>query len=109
MNGYQHNITQVPEYAEMFKLYDPNFKPIARLSYIDGLAEMFCAMIEGIKNLTDECCRDMVDLDNWLSIIHDIWTSITTDGILGSSLKLTTKNMETYTIAAVLEKNNVSH
>ena len=31
------------------------------------------------------------------------------DGALGSSIKLTTKKMEIYTIAAILEKNNESH
>ena len=31
------------------------------------------------------------------------------DGALGSSIKLNTKKMETYTIAAILEKNNESH
>ena len=109
LNGYAHNITQPPEFAAMFHVYDPTFKPIARLTYVEGITAMFTKMIKGIKNLSDECRRDMGDLGNWLSIIHDIWTSLTTDGILGSSLKLTTRNMDTYTIAAVLEKNNVSH
>ena len=31
------------------------------------------------------------------------------DGALGSSLRLITKDMTTYTIAAILDKNNASH
>ena len=93
----------------MFHVYDPTFKPLARITYVEGITAMFNTMIKGVQNLSAECRRDMGDLGNWLSIVHDIWTSLTTDGILGSSLKLTTRNMETYKIAAVLEKNNVSH
>ena len=70
---------------------------------------MFASMTSGITKLTEECRRDMAGLGNWLPMCHDIWTTITTNGILGSSIKLTTSTMETYTIAAVLEKNNISH
>jgi len=45
----------------------------------------------------------------WLAICHDMWNTITIDGALGSSIKLTTKKIETYTITAILENNNESH
>ena len=38
-----------------------------------------------------------------------MWNTITMDGALVSSIRLTTKEMETYTIAAILENNNVGH
>ena len=33
LNGLQHHITQSPEFAEMFYVYDPNFKPVERSTY----------------------------------------------------------------------------
>ena len=109
LNGYAHHMTQVPEFAEMFHVYDPNFRPIARETYINGLCALFRKMIDGITQLSEECRRDMGDMGNWLSIIQDIWTSINNDSIVGSSMKLMSKDMVAYTIAAVLDKNNVSH
>ena len=109
LNGLPHHITQSPEFAEMFHVYDPTFKPVARATYLKGLLKIFLSMVSGITKLTDSCRCDMGELGNWLSVVHDIWTSITKNGILGSSIKITTSDMETYTIATVLKKNNVTH
>ena len=108
-NGLQHHITQSPEFAKMFYVFDPTFKPVARDTYLKGLSRIFQSMVSGITELSNSCRSDMSGMGNWLSVVHDIWTSITKNGILGSSIKLTTSAMETYTIATVLKKNNITH
>ena len=69
---------------------------------------MFKHMILRIVKLVDTNCMELSGLW-WLSICHEVWNTITMDGIFGSSIRLTTKEMETYTTAAILEKKNVSH
>ena len=94
----------------MFYVYDPHFKPVERNTYKAGLlVKMFLSMTQGITKLSNECRVEMHGLANWLAVVQDIWTSVTKNGILGSSIRLTTKAMETFTIATVLTKNNVSH
>ena len=66
-------------------------------------------MVSGITQLTDSCRCDMGELGNWLAVVDDIWTSITKNGIIGSSIKITTSDMDTHIIATVPRKNNVSH
>ena len=109
LNGLPHHITQSPEFAEMFHVYDRSFKPVARDTYLKGLSNIFLSMVSGITKLTDSCRCDMGELGNWLAVVHDIWTSITKNGIIGSSIKITTSDMDTHIIATVLRKNNVSH
>ena len=75
---------------------------------MEELQNIFQRTIDGIKKLVDTN-RIELRVGNWLAICHDTWNTITMDGALGSSIKLTTKKMETYTIAAILEKNNESH
>ena len=65
-------------------------------------------MIEGIKRLFCANIRDMAVL-KWLSVGHDIWNTMIMDGALSSSVKVMTRDMEVYTIAAVLRKNNATH
>ncbi len=108
-NGYQQNIIQVPKFAAMFQAYDPKFQPISCLTYVAGVSSLFLKMLKGIKSLVADARCDLGKLDNWLSICHDLWTSINTNGILGSSIKLTTSDMESHTIACTLKKHNDSH
>ena len=93
----------------MFYVFDLNFKPVARETYLKGLRNTFLSMVSGITVLSNGCRCDMGGMGNWLSVVHDIWTSIANNGILGSSIKLTTSAMETYTTATVLKKNNLTH
>ena len=72
------------------------------------LASCFLSMTKGITKLANECREEMHGLNNWLAVVQDIWT-VTKNGILGGSIRLTTKAMETITIAAVLATNNKSH
>ena len=72
-----------------------------------GLAKMFLSMTKGITKLANECREEMHGLNNWLAVVQDIWT-VTKNGILSSSIWLTTKAMETITIATVLTTNNES-
>ena len=104
LNGLKHNITQSPEFAEMFYVYDLNLKPVERNTYQAGLFKMFLSMTNGITKLSNECRVEMHGLGNWLAVVQDIWTSVTKNGILGSSIRLTTKAMEALTIATVLAK-----
>lgn len=108
LNSVPHEITQSPEFLAMFRSYDQKFVPIARETFMEELDKMFLNMCNGIKKLVG---ANRLELGNgkWLTICHDMWNTINMDGALGSSLKLTTKEMQTYTIAAVLEKNNISH
>ena len=93
----------------MFYVCDPNFKPVERSTYKAGLAKIFLSMTKGITKLANECRDEMHGLDNWLAVVQDIWTSVTKNGILGSSIWLITKDMDTFTIATVLATNNESH
>ena len=108
LNNIPHHYTQSPEFSAMFRVYDKTFVPIARETFMEELQNIFQRMIDGIKKLVDTN-RIELRVGNWLAICHDMWNTITMDGALGSSIKLTTKRMETYTIAAILEKNNESH
>ena len=92
----------------MFYVYDMSFFPIARDLFLDELDIIFAGMIEGIKKLVDTNREELGGL-KWLTMCHDMWNTITMDGALGSSLMLTTKDMKTYTIDDILEKNDVSH
>ena len=85
-----------------------SFVPIARETFVKELQKLFRRMILGIVKLVETNRAELSGLQ-WLSICHDMWNTIVMDGALGSSMKLTTKNMETYTIATILEKNNFSH
>ena len=109
LNGYPHHLTQAPEFAKMFQLYDPEFRPIARETYVAGISAKFDKMIEGIKRLIVKVRGEMVGVDKWLSILHDMWTSANNNGIMGSSFKLTDKEMYSHTIAAILKKHNITH
>ena len=65
-------------------------------------------MILGIIELVETYHAELSGLQ-WLSICHDMWNTITMGCTIDSSTTITTKEIETYTIAAILEKNNVSH
>ena len=107
-NGIPHWVTQNPEYAAMFHLYDKNFKPIARQTYMDRMESHFDSMMDGVKKLMHENGQDF-DGVSWLTLGHDMWSTINMEGALGSCIRLTTKDMETYTIATLLKKNSASH
>ena len=102
LNDLPHHIAQSPEFADIFCMYDTNFQPVGPKTYLLGLTAMFDPRTTGITKIASECRRNMAGMGNWLSMCHDMWTSMTTNGMLGSSIKLTTSTMETYTIAAVL-------
>ena len=108
LNNISHHYTQSPEFSAMFRVCDKTFVPITRETFMEELQNIFQRMIDGIKKQVDTN-RIELHVGNWLAIYHDMWNTITVDGALGSSIKLTTKKMETYTIAAILEKNNESH
>ena len=63
LNGIPHNYTQVPEYAEMFRIYDPKFAAISRKIYLKELELLFNQMIEGIVHLCD-IVRSCTELRN---------------------------------------------
>ena len=42
-------------------------------------------------------------------IYHGMWNTVIIDASMGSFLKITTYDLKTYTIAAVLMNNNISH
>ena len=109
LNSLPHHITKSPDFSEMFHVYDRSFKPVARDTYLKGLFKICLSMVSGITKLTDSCRSDMGELGNWLAVVHDIWASITKNGIIGSSIKITTSDMDTHIIVTVLKKNNVSH
>lgn len=108
LNNLPHHITKSPEFKEMFLLYDEKFKPIAKQSFDRELEHMFEKMIVNIKALVKECQVDFGGM-RWLCFCQDLWSTMLMDGALGSSFKITTRDMQSYTIAALLVKNNLSH
>ena len=109
LNSTAHEVTQSPEYLAMFQLYDQKFAPIAREIFIAELDKTSKNMVNRIMKLVEANHMELGGIGIWLTIYHDIWITINIDGALVSSLKLTTKEMHIYTIAAVLEKKNDSH
>ena len=65
-------------------------------------------MVSGIAKILKDNSNDF-DGKKWLTIGHDIWNTVVMDGALGSCIRIMTKDMEVYNIAAVLRKHNVSH
>ena len=75
----------------MFHLYDKNFKPIARQTYMDRMESHFDSMMGGVKKLMHENGQDF-DGVSWLTLGHDMWSTINMEGALGSCIRLTTKD-----------------
>lgn len=109
LNGIPFHVTQNPEYKAMFQLYDPNFKAISRDTFNKQMNRMFNNMVKSISKLFKKSTDDYQGEMASISIAHDMWTTMNNDAALGSSAKLTTKEMNSYTIAMILDKNNVSH
>ena len=107
-NHLGHNTTQSDEFRDLMTHLDPGFKPIDRSTFNKILQQQFKRMISGIVKIL---CDNANDFDGvkWLTIGHDIWNTVVMDGALGSCIRIMTKDMEVYNIAAVLRKHNVSH
>ena len=69
---------------------------------------MFSAMVKKIAEVLD-FNKIAESEDGWFSISQDLWTSLTSDGVLGSCLKFIGKDMCEETIAAALTKHNGSY
>ncbi len=41
LNGYPHDLTQKPEFKELLQIIRPDFQPIARRTYVEGVRGMF--------------------------------------------------------------------
>ena len=92
----------------MMKELCPEFQPIGWSTFNDELDDMFSAMVKKIAAVLD-FNKIAESEDGWFSIGHDLWTSLTSDGVLGSCLKFIGKDMCEETITTVLTKHNGSH
>ncbi len=105
-NHLPHSVTQRDEFKAMIQFFDPNYVPLARRTFLKEVKKMFDQMVDNIIKLLDD--EGITGL--WaVSITHDIWNTIIMDGALGSSLRIVTRDMEMYTIAAVLKRHNANH
>lgn len=108
LNHVPHNKIMNPEFLELMKFHDPTFLPVSNKTFRDLAEARFQKMIQKIKELLKQNREDLSPM-KWLSLCQDIWNSINNDGVLGSSLRLVNRDMELYTIATFLQKNNESH
>ena len=63
LNNIGQNITQSPEFAAMFRVYDKKFAPIERRTYLKRLDGMFDSMINGIIKLVDTNRAELAGID----------------------------------------------
>ncbi len=110
LNGYPHDLTQKTEFKEMMQILQPDFQPIHRRTYIDGVREIFEKhQVEGVSRLFAEAKLHMNGVTKWMSMVHDLWKSINNNCIMGSSIKFATEDLFTHTIACFLLQHNTSH
>ena len=93
----------------MFRMLDPNFKAISKDCFEKESNKLFQKMVTSVSALIKTSIDDYKGKMASLSIVHDMWTTMNNEAALGGSIKFTTKEMDTYTIAALLDKNNASH
>ena len=101
-----HHATQNPEYTAMFRILDLNFKAISKDCFEKESNKLFQKMVTSVSALIKTSIDDYKGEISSLSIVHDMWTTMNNEAALGGSVKFTTKEMNTYTIAALLDKNN---
>ena len=105
-NHLPHSITQTREFKDLMRKFDPTFVPFHRTTFVSVMNDMFNSMIAGIVKLLEE---NKVYGSQAVSITHDLWTTFVMDGVLGSSMRLVSREMEVYTIATILKKHNLGH
>ena len=87
---------------------DPTHKPLGRTTFLTIFQTMFNLMIDRIERLIDANSKEMAGL-KWLSVGHDIWNTMIMDAVLGSLMKVMTREMEVYNIIAARSKHNSSY
>ena len=108
LNNLPHSLLHLPEFKELMNLYDPQWTPIARETFVDLSTKMYNRMVKEVKNLLQECKGDMHG-EKFVSIVHDMWTSINKDGVLGSCVKFVDSDFNVYHIATLFEQHNGDH
>ena len=108
LNNLPHSMLHTPEFKELMHLYDPQWKPIARETFVKLSKKMYNRMVREVKNLLQECKKDMHG-EKFVSIVHDMWTSLNKDGVLGSCVKFVDSNFNVYHIATLFEQHNGDH
>lgn len=108
MNNIPYNVLQAPEFRLFMQLYDPQFAPIAQSTFDKLRNDMFDSMNKDIKQLLIGNANQFGGLEH-LSLVHDMWTTSTNKGALGSSFKIIDKDFVPYVIAATLKELSTSH
>ena len=81
-----------------------------KLGHFHPLPRMVCDVLRaptihtGIDAPLSSSMCTLGGVGGCMTICHDMWNTINMDGSFGSSFKLATKEMHTYTITTVLEK-----
>ncbi len=66
-------------------------------------------MNEGITRLIERCRKGMHGYGRWLTLVHDLWTSVNNQSVLGASINVMDEDFNDYTISCFLVKHNSSH
>ena len=69
----------------MFYVYDLAFKLVARHVYAAGLNQ-FSSTVQGVTDIFNGYRSNVGRLKNWLYVVHEMWTSIIKNRIVGSSI-----------------------
>jgi hypothetical protein len=102
------NAVQSEYFKQMFRCIQPSFVSMSRDTFIDLLNREFEDFVGKVVILLD------VEKNNShgvpiISVCHDMWTTINNDNVLGSSVRLITKDFDLLQIACLLTKNNITH
>ena len=108
LNNLPHQILHTPEFKELMQLYNPKWNPIARETFVKLAKKMFNRMTKEIKELFHDCKANMHG-EAFLSILHDMWTSLNKDGVLGSCVKFVDSDFNVYHVATLFELQNSNH
>ena len=107
-NNLPYEFLQYPELKDWLRQYDPNWTPISKKTFTKITQEKYDNMLNSIAKLLQGSKTDMHG-EAFVSIAHDLYTSLNKDGVLGSCVKFIDSEFNVYHIATLFEQHNGSH
>ena len=102
------NSISSPYFKNMFTGFLPTYKSMARDTFMSYLDREFDMLVTMVKNMFDRGLAS-VHGRRFLCVCHDMWTTLTSDNALGSSIRFITEEFRLVHVSTLLIKNNVSH
>jgi hypothetical protein len=102
------NTISSPYYKAMFTGLLPKYTSMSRDTFISYLVREFDILTTSIKKVIEEEKKHMYGLP-FISICHDMWTTLVSDSALGTSMRFISKDFKVLQFACALFKSNESH